>query len=54
MMLKNNSSVPYIFEDEDMQTNFHINFFFRLIAKGRSFHLECFTSFTETGEIFKF
>ena len=54
MTLKSNSSVPYIFEDEDMQTSFHINFFLRPIARGRSFHIESFTSFLEIVENFEF
>ena len=54
MMTKSNSSVPYIFEDEDMQVNFHRNFFIRPIAKGRSFYLESFSSFPEIVEIFEF
>ena len=44
MSKKGDYSVPYIFDDEDMQTNFHRNFFIRPIASGRSFNMENFTS----------
>ena len=54
MTIKSNSSSPYIFENEDMQVNFHKNFFIRQIGRGRSFHLESFSSFPEIVEIFEF
>ena len=54
-MFKNgDSSVPYIFDDEDMETNFHENFFTRPIAKGRSFYLENFTTLPKVHEVFEF
>ena len=47
-------SVPYIFEDEEMQANFQNNFFKRPITRRRSFYLENFTSLPEVFKIFKF
>ena len=54
MSSKGDSCVPYIFDDEEMQTNFHKNFFIRPIAKRRSFHLEKFTTLPDVFKAFKF
>ena len=54
MSRKGDSSVPYIFNDEDMQTTFHKNFFIRPIVRGTSFHLENFTTLPQVFVAFKF
>ena len=47
-------SVPYIFEDDEMQAIFQNNFFRRLVTRGRSFYLENFTTLPEVFEVFEF
>ena len=54
MVGKGDQSVPYIFEDDEMQDNFQRNFFRRPIARGRSFYLENFTTLLEVFEVFEF
>ena len=54
MSKKGDSSIPYIFNYEDMQINFHKNFFTRPIARERSFYLENFTTLPKLREVFKF
>ena len=54
MSKKGDFSVPYIFDDEDIQTNFIKNFFTRPIARGRSFYLENFTTLPKVHEVFEF
>ena len=54
MSKKGDQSVPYIFEDDEMQNNFQRNFFKSPIARGRSFYLENFTSLPEVFEVFEF
>ena len=49
---KGYQSVPYIFEDEEMQAK--NNFFLRPIAKERSFYLENFTALPEVFNVFEF
>ena len=54
MSKKEDQSVPYIFEDDEMQVNFQRNFFRRPIARRRSFYLENFTSLPMVFYIFEF
>ena len=54
MSRKGDSSVPYIFHDKEMETNFHRNFFIRTMARRRSLHLENFTTLPEVFEVFEF
>ena len=54
MSRKDDSSIPYIFYDKEMQTDFDKNFFIRPIARGKSFHLENFTNLPEVFEVFEF
>ena len=51
MSKKGDSSVPYIFDDEEMQINFHRNFFIRPTAMEKSFYLENFTTLPEVYEL---
>ena len=51
---KGDQSIPYIFEDDEMQAIFQNNFFQRPITRGRSFYLENFTTLPEVFEEFKF
>ena len=44
MTKKGDYGVPYIVDNEEMQRNFHNNFFIRPIAHGRSFVMENFFS----------
>ena len=54
MSKKENFSIPYIFDDEEMQTRFHRQFFIRPIAFGRSFELENFSTLPQIMEVFEF
>ena len=54
MVRKEDSNVPYIFKDEEMQQNFHTIFVKRLIAYGRSFDFENFSSLPQIIEVFEF
>ena len=49
MSKKGDQSIPYIFEDDEMQANF-LSFF----RRGRSFYLENITSLPEVFDVFKF
>ena len=51
---KGDSSVPYIFKDEEMQQNFQAFFLKRPIAFGRSFKLESFSFLPRIIEVFEF
>ena len=54
MTKKGDYSIPYMFNDKEMQRNFHINFFIRPIAYGRSFDLVNFSSLSQIVEVFEF
>ena len=54
MMKKGDYNVPCIFNDEEMQTNFHRNFFIRPIAFKRSFAMENFSCLPQIIEISEF
>ena len=54
MTKKGDYSVLYMFNDEEMQINFHKNFFIRPIAFGRSFEMENFSSLIQIFEVFEF
>ena len=54
MMKKGDYIVPYMLDDEEMQTNFHRNFFIRPIAFGKSFILENFSFLPQIVEFFEF
>ena len=51
---KGDQSVPSTFEDDDMQANFQTNFFWRPIAKGKSFYLEKFITLPEKFDVLEF
>ena len=54
MKKKGAYSVPYMFDDDEMQTRFHKQFFIRPIAFGRSFEMENFLSLPHIIEAFEF
>ena len=54
MVEKINVSVPYMYDDEQMQEHFKNHFYRRPIAKGRSLYLENFTTLLNVHGIFEY
>ena len=53
-MKKGDYNIPCIFDDEEMQSNFHRNFFIKHITFGRRFAVENFSFLPQIVEIFEF
>ena len=54
MTKKGDYNIPYMFDDDEMQTRFPRHFLIRLIAFGRSFEIENFLSLPQIIEVFEF
>ena len=54
MTKKADYSVPYMFNDDEMQNRFHKHFFIRPIVFGRSLEMENFLSLPQIIEVFEF
>ena len=54
MTKKGDYGVPYMFDEDEMQMNFHNNYFIRPIAFRRTFILANFTFLPQIVEVFEF
>ena len=54
MMKKGDYNIPYMFNDDEMQRNFHMNYFIKPIAFGRTFILANFTFLPQIVEVNEF